>query len=82
MTPLERKEKWDEYRRIRDVAFSVCWDCPRPCADCREWARAKAFGRIPKTYLAEECAEAYEASMKMRHRGTSILIDLSGMKCT
>lgn len=69
-------EKWAEYRRIRDALHAVCWDCPRPCSECREWARSKAFGREPKTYLAEECSFAYEAVMEMRRRGTSILIGL------
>jgi hypothetical protein len=43
---------------------------------CQAWARAKAFGREPTCDFAEACAEAYEASMEMQRRGTSILIGL------
>lgn len=68
------RKKWAEYRRVLSTIYSACWDCPRPCPECREWACAKAFGRTPKTYLAEECAATYDAVMEMRRRGTSILI--------
>jgi hypothetical protein len=70
-----RSGKWAEYRRIRDAIYSACWDCPRPCADCREWARLKAFGHETKDHwLDEACSETYEAVMEMQRRGTSVLI--------
>jgi len=68
-----RADKWNEYRRIRGVLYSTCWECERPCSECMAWARAKAFGREPTNYLAKECAESYADSTEMQRRGTSIM---------
>jgi hypothetical protein len=73
---MTRKQKWIEYRRILRALYRTCWDCERPCCQCQAWARAKAFGREPTCDFAEACAEAYEASMEMQRRGTSILIGM------
>lgn len=72
-----RNEKWAEYRRIRDVLYSICWDCDRPCSECQLWARETAFGRPHTGWLAAECADAYRMVIEMENRGVSILIDLS-----
>jgi hypothetical protein len=70
----KRDAKWAEYRRIRDAIYSVCWECPNPCVECRQWALAIAFGRMPDTGFDEGCAEAYEAAMEMQRRGPRMLI--------
>jgi hypothetical protein len=72
---MSRAEKWAEYRRIRDAIYSCCWDCARPCADCCEWARLKAFGRDTSGHwLDGVCAETLAAVAEMDRRWTSILI--------
>jgi len=53
---------WQEYRRRRDVVFSMCSDCHRPCPQCCAWARATAFGREYVGDFAEAIAETYRAA--------------------
>lgn len=65
---------WADYRHRCDALFSACWDCPRPCAVCREWARATAFGHEPSPDFAEACEDTYRAVTTMRERGVNILI--------
>jgi hypothetical protein len=72
---VSTREKWAEYRRIRDIIYSACWDCERPCAACCEWSRLKAFGRpTGGHWLDDACSETYATVMEMRRRGTMILI--------
>jgi hypothetical protein len=62
---MTRAEKWAEYRRIRDVIYSACCDCERPCKACRDWARHKAFSKpTDGLWLNAACADTYEAAMR------------------
>jgi hypothetical protein len=75
---MNRQDKWAEYHRILSVVYSACWDCQRPCADCRDWARRKAFtGREDGGSIPTACAATYAAVTEMERRGTSILITWS-----
>lgn len=74
------QEKWAEYRRRRDILYSVCWDChPGPCWACRAWAKATAFG-LPKpdVYWLESIEETYEIAAKMRETGARFHIEIRG----
>jgi hypothetical protein len=61
---MTRAEKWAEYRRRVKILYSWCWDCERPCAECRLWARQTAFGKPATGWLAKECAEVYQIDQR------------------
>jgi len=63
-----RQIKWKAYREILGMLYSACWQCPRPCDACRDWARATAFGRVPTGDFAEACAETYRVVASMGRR--------------
>lgn len=76
---MSTQAKWQEYRRIRDLMFSICWDCPKPCPGCREWARCKAFGTTSKHLDRDDLRASedwYRVASKMERDGLFILAEV------
>ena len=54
--------EWADYRARIALVFGSCWECLRPCPECRAWARARAFGREPTSDYADAIEETYRAA--------------------
>jgi RNA polymerase-binding transcription factor DksA len=67
-----RAEKWADYHRRVKALYAYCWDCERPCSECRLWARETAFGRKPTGWAADTCTEIYEREQRRAARAKEL----------